>query len=101
MDPVLRWTPSISPNVNTQTVQWTRNGQLAGAATVPAGIAQTDWTTANPSITLAPGDVISATVIENDTVDNLQSTPAVSNSLVIPTPVSPPAPATNLVLSLT
>jgi hypothetical protein len=107
MDPVLRWTASVSSNVNKYTVAWSRNGVAAGSVDVPQSAAgdasgyATDWNAANPGVTLAPGDVLFATVTAVDTTDNLSSTPVVSNSVTIPTPVQPPAPPTAVVLSLT
>lgn len=80
-------------------VAWTRNG--APAATVTTTSLAADFNSGNPGITLASGDVIDCTVTAADTTDNLLSPPDTATPVTIPTPLQPPAPVTNLTLTVT
>lgn len=100
------WTKSPSPNVNAYVVLWVRTpaGGSPGAPvsqTVPqsargdANGYQADFNTGNPGVTLQPGDVVTSSIVAEDTVNNLASTPAAelpAGGITVPTPPPPPAP---------
>jgi len=106
-DPVLHFVASVSPNVNKYNVAWTVNGTQAGSISIArdpaadtAGYA-TPFSAANPSVTLNPGDVLTATAIADDTVDSLLSSVATASPYTVPTPITAPQPPTGLVISAT
>jgi hypothetical protein len=90
-------------------VSWVLNGGVPVVASVPQSDAgdssgyATDFASANPGTTLAPGDVIGVSVASVGT-DGATSAevPSVPASVTVPpvTPPSVPAPPTNVVLAL-
>lgn len=108
MNPILHWLASPSPGVTGYSVTWSRNGVAAGTLTVPQSSSgdssgySTDWNSANPTTPLVGGEVLTASVEAVNATTGLDSVPVLSNSLTVPLPPpTPPAPPTNVVLSLT
>jgi len=102
------WPADASPNVNTYTLTWMRNGAALPPVTIPQSAAldatgyTADFNSNNPTVTLAPGDVVTASVVANDTVDSLNSTPTVSTPLTIPIPPPvAPVPVASVTLTST
>ncbi len=107
-DATVTWTMTTTGTPTGYSVVWTRNGTALPAILVPATAAQDaagyslDFVTSEPAITVAPGDVIGATVQALDAVNGLSGpiTPSVPATVTIPaTPVAPGAPG-NVVLAL-
>lgn len=96
----LTWVDSVSPNATGYQLTWNRNGASAAPVVKPANAVSSDYTTDVTGIVLNPGDTVFCTVVTLDSTDSLQSTPVVSNTVTIPTPVQPPAPPTNVVATL-
>jgi hypothetical protein len=97
-DVTASWTKSATGSPTNYTVAWSHNGTVVTPTVVPqstVGDASgygADFGTSNPTVTLAPGDTVSATCTAIDTVNNLSSTP-VAASVTIPTaPVAPSSP---------
>jgi hypothetical protein len=107
-DATLTWTKSLTGTPTSYSVIWTQNGTALPAVSTPAsagadtsGYSQ-DFATANPTVTVNPGDVIGATVQAIDATNSLSSavTPSVPANVTIPaTPVAPGIPQ-NVVLAL-
>jgi hypothetical protein len=106
-DPVLRWTKSPSPNVEQYGVAWLLNGSAVGTIMIPQSAAMdtsgysTDFAAANPTVTLAGGDTVSASVAAMDVTDSLNSAPVSAGPLTIPTVPTVPQPPVNVTLTLT
>ncbi len=102
-NPALRWSDPTPPqlNINRYTVQWFRNSIPAGIQNVNfgGGPYTIHWNDVNSLIILVGGDIVSASIISVDTVNNLSSIPVVSSVLTIPMTV--PLPPINITLSLT
>ncbi len=104
-NPVLRWNKSpASPSVTAYQVAWTRNGSPLGNVSVAqsgfldGSLYVTAVSNISPAVTLLGGDVVSATIIAFDAVNNLSSTPVTTANLVIPN--DPPQPPANVALTL-
>lgn len=98
------WQLSPTPGVTSYSVTWTYNGTALAPVIVPQSAAGDSsgysllFSTSEPSTTLNPGDVVSATVAAvgpGGTSSAATSTPA---SVTIPAPV--PAPPVNVTLSI-
>jgi hypothetical protein len=109
LDVVGSWLKSPSANVQQYTVAWTRNGAALNPSIVPQSTTAdntgygADFGTANPTVVLSQGDVIAGSLIAQDTVNNLASTP-VSATVTIPTtppPPTAPLPPTGFTLTVT
>lgn len=107
-DATLTWTKSLTGTPTSYSVVWTQNGVALPAVPTPVsassdvtGYSQ-DFATANPTVTLAPGDVVGATITAVDATNNLSSAATPSVPATVTLPVSPVAPGVpqNVVLAL-
>lgn len=111
-DATLSWQASATGMPTAYVVNWTYNGTAIAPQTIPATTAQNaagysiGFAASNPTITVAPGDVIGATVQADDVPDSLvsavvASTPAtVTEPAPPPPPPTPPGPPQNVTLTL-
>jgi hypothetical protein len=109
LDAIAAWQ---KPTVGTPTgyyVAWTYNGAALAPQLVPATAAQDvagyslDFATANPTITVAPGDIIGASIQAVDATDTLSGpiTPTVPPTVTEPAAPPPaPGPVVNPTLTL-
>jgi hypothetical protein len=90
-------------------VNWTYNGTALAPQTVPVTAAgdasgySLDFATANPTVTVSPGDVIGATIDTVDATNNLQSAAVPSVPATVTEPAAPPVapgPPQNVTLVL-
>ena len=105
-NPTLTWQKSPSSNVENYQVQWIYNSANAALVNVPQSATgdasgySTDFVSQNPTVTLKGGDVVSCSIIAQDTVNNLASAPITPAAVTIPTAPTAPQPPQNVVLAL-
>lgn len=101
-DPILRWKKSPSLDVSKYSVSWTRNGVAAGAGDVIKNISldsigySVKFSQHNPTIVVGDGDVITGTI---RSVDGSGLASEITEK-AITLPSEPPAPPTDVTLSL-
>lgn len=108
LDASLSWQASAAGTPTSYTVVWSHNGTAQPPITVPATAAQDasgysqDFASANPTITVAAGDVIGATVTAVDGVHSLSSAvqPSTPPTVTEPTEPVPPSVPLNVTLVL-
>lgn len=106
-DVIGSWQKSPSANVEQYTLAWTVNGVAATPSVVPqsasgdSGGYSADFGAANPSITLNAGDVVAGSLIAQDTVNNLNSSPVTATATIPTPPPTAPLPPTGFTLTVT
>jgi hypothetical protein len=92
----LSWKASLSGNPTAYQVTWGYNGVAQPVQNVPRTAGQDasgyslDFASANPTITVKPTDVIGASIVAYDAVNNISSAVITPPTVTIPTPPGDP-----------